>query len=156
MLSNGFDAPLHLRLKPSRQLLYFQITIVALAFIAVLIPTSLLFSVRLGLAILLLINLLILFVIFKRQSLTAMQLNWFRQSGWEEMTLYRTTGSMDKRLWPSQRCMINKSWFILFRLIDDNKQKQVLVFKDQCEDVNDFRRLRVLLSCLSGADAIEQ
>jgi len=149
MLSNGFDAPLHLKLKASIRLLIFQGAVYVLAVIAMLLPSSLPWYVKLIISLLLCANMLFVVIRYFRQQNSSVLLSWHKQTGWKEQTLPNSTLVPEEWLWSSQQRLIITPWFVLFKLINDKDQKQRLIVQDQCENKDDFRRLRVLLECLS-------
>lgn len=144
MLSNGFVAPLHLRLKPSRSLYSLRWLAHLLALVAVLLAGGLPLPIQVG--ILILLTLSILLTVKRQQAEPHMyELSWRPAQGWQEQGHPVAASSSNETGWPTHQALLINPWFVCFRLVGPGKTKTHLLMADQFSSKDDFRRLRVLL-----------
>jgi hypothetical protein len=147
MLSNGFDAPLRLKLSPSRLFVYFQLFVHGIALFGIMLPSALSLMSKAGLALFIVIH----FIRLLR--------DYYRQSKQNELTVVIKGNHWflyEKELesvWTCEAVTLTTAWFLLVKLTNDVGHRSLLVSKDQC-DMQTFRRLKVKLKFFQGDAAI--
>jgi hypothetical protein len=148
MLSNGFDAPLHLSLEPSRFLVRFQNMVHMLAIAAVSLPSSLPFSVVIVLYFIIVISAVRLVRNYRHQLKSLpKKFCWQKNSTWIE---YSNDEEIIWNVLPE--CLVT-DWFVVARMESSEEKRSLLILKDQCKKQT-FRRLRVKLRFFQGEAAI--
>ena len=145
MLSNGFDAPLRLKLEPSRRLIQFQLLVHVLAIIAISFPSSVPLAVKL---------ILYVYVVF-----SAVRIQYDYKSAHSELFVWQKTTQWveivegKETFWSCQSGNLVSPWFVVVNLASENRRRRLLIVKDQC-DAQSFRRLRVKLKYFQGEAAM--
>lgn len=147
MLSNGFDTPLHLELKPSWIFIQLQIIAHCVALFAIVSPSAMSVLVKTGLLIFVAGH----FVLLLRDHLKLKNLQeklvW--QQGGDWLSIYN--GVVE--VWNNLPGSLITSWFVLIKLSNAKDTRTLLVFRDQC-DTQTFRRLKVRLKYFQGEATI--
>ena len=147
MLSNGFDVPLRLKLRPSKLLFQFQVLMHGLALLALMLPSSLLFEIKFMLVVILIIHLAFVTRRYRQQLNSNEQLIWQKGDLWISLIADSVT---------SWNCLSNtlvKAWFVIVNLSNENGNRTLLIVKDQCDALT-FRRLKVRLKYFQGEAAM--
>ena len=145
MLSNGFDAPLRLKLDPSRLLIQFQLLVHVLAIIAISLPSSVPLAIKL---------ILYVYVVY-----SAVRIQYeYKSAGcelfvWQKSTQWLEVVDGKETFWSCQTGNLVLSWFVIVTLTSENRRRRLLIIKDQC-DAQSFRRLRVKLKYFQGEAAM--
>lgn len=145
MLSNGFDAPLRLKLKPSRRLIQFQMLVHVLAIIAISFPSSVPLAIKL---------ILYVYVVY-----SAVRIQYEYKSArsesfvWQKSTQWLEDIDGKETFWSCQSGNLVLPWFVVVNLVSENQKRRLLIVKDQC-DAPSFRRLRVKLKYFQGEAAM--
>ena len=147
MLSNGFDAPLHLELSTSRILLYFKLLVHLLALVAISLPSGIPIIVKILLYIFVIFSAVITLRKFWQSALQQQYFIWQKKSLWVEYL------DGKEQLWHAQSDHLVTPWFVIVKLCNTGNTLLLLILKDQC-DKQTFRRLRVRLKYFQGEAAI--
>jgi len=142
MLSNGFDATLHLKLRPSKILLAIRLVAHLLALLAISFPLNIYIEFKVGLYVFVMLNLLyVVFKYFRTQSRQRI-FSWRKANEWVE-----STGDGEV-VWTCLSPIMNTPWFIIVLLNNSRRKNSIFIGVDQC-DRETYRRLYVRLKYLS-------
>jgi len=138
MLSNGFDATLHLKLRPSKILLAIRLVAHLLALLAISFPLNIYIEFKVGLYV------FVLYVVFKYFRTQSRQriFSWRKANEWVE-----STGDGEV-VWTCLSPIMNTPWFIIVLLNNSRRKNSIFIGVDQC-DRETYRRLYVRLKYLS-------
>jgi len=145
MLSNGFDAPLRLKLEPSRLLIRFQLLVHVLAFVAISLPSAIPISIKIILCGFVFTSTALMYYKHKKSDIEEFM--------WQKNTLWLESVDEKEKLWYCQRGSLVTPMFVLVRLLNENQKRLLLIVQDQCDEQS-FRRLRVKLKYFQGEVAI--
>lgn len=147
MLSNGFDAPLHLRLKASKVLIRFQLSVHMLAIFALGLPSNIPLAVKVFLFVFVIVSAVIMQRNYRHRIPRDELFVWQKKALWVE---YLDGG---ETCWLCRPGNLVTPWFVVVRLCRKEQKRSLLIFWDQC-DAQLFRRLRVKLKYFQGEVAM--
>jgi len=147
MLSNGFDAPLHLHLKPSKSLYQFHLLAHGMAMLAIFIPSGLLLEIK----AFLLVSVVLQFGLITR-NYRQLQ-NTKEQFIWQKGDIWLSKSADSVTSWTCLPNTLVKARFVIVNLANECNKRTLLIMSDQC-DIQTFRRLKVRLKYYQGEAAM--
>ncbi len=145
MLSNGFDATLHLELKPSKNLFIFRLATHLIALLAVSLPLNIDVYLKVMLYIFILSSLLITVITYLK---TRHQLRFF---SWRDTNQWIEGKENQNQIWLCQAGAMITSWFVIVNLVSGKNKQSLFISTDQC-DKQTYRRMVVRLKYLNTPD----
>ena len=147
MLSNGFETPLHLKLKPSRTLFNIRVVAHMLALMAISLPLSIPFAFKLALYIFVLVSLMLTVKHRLKTKDSTRVFRWRETHHWIESK--SASASASDMVWRCQRGAIITPWFIIVKLQLGSNRQSLFIDAEQCTKQL-YRRLSVRLKYLSS------
>jgi len=138
MLSNGFDAPLHLNLKYSKFIIKLRVCVHLAALTALSLPMGLSLVLNLTLYIIVLLSLGLTLLHYSKTKHRRRQFCWHTALCWIENRTHQD------KVWECQIGAIITPWFVIVKLSDGQDVQSLLISRDQCEE-RLYRRLCVRL-----------
>ncbi len=143
MLSNGFDTPLHLTIKPSRTLFLIRLAAHALAILAVSLPLGIDLEFKIALYFFILTSLVFTLTDKNKRKNQQRNFRWRESHNWIESVSGREV------VWVCQRGAIITNWFVIVTLQQGKKRQSIFIGADQCTKQL-YRRLLVRLKYLTN------
>ncbi len=143
MLSNGFDATLHLRLRPSKILLTIRLLAHITALVAVSLPLHIYVELKAALYMFIILSIVRVVINYIKTRNRQRVFYWRNSNQWVEVN---AEGDV---VWLCQTGAMIMSWFMIVWLKNADAKESVFIGADQC-DRETYRRLYVRLKYLSN------
>ena len=143
MLSNGFDATLHLKLRPSKILLAIRLIAHILALVAISLPLHMQIEIKVAVYFFIFISLALTIKNYKKTKHQQTVYRWKNSNQWVEST------AQGDVVWSCLHGAMLNPWFLIVSLENADKKESIFIGRDQCSDET-YRRLRVRLKYLSS------